>query len=111
MPQIQQLNMKLRPQDKMERWGGPPLGLLKGFRWGCCLGYRMPYILGTGAGREQQWGMDDLGLARAYDQVMSGAIKAQSVSVCICNPTVDCSGSLEIKPPLKNELFFFKNTR
>lgn len=37
----------------------------------------MPYIKGT----EQWWGMDNLCLARACDQVMSGAIKARSVSM------------------------------
>lgn len=43
----------------------------------------MPYIEGTGTGTEWQWGMDDLCLAHVYDQVMSGAIKAQSMSACI----------------------------
>lgn len=54
---------------------------------------------------EQQWGMDDLCLARAYDQVMSGAIKARSVSACVWNPTAGCISSLEINPPLKRKSF------
>lgn len=43
----------------------------------------MPYIQGTGAGTERLWGMDDPCLARACDQVMSGAIKARSVTACV----------------------------
>lgn len=99
-PQIQQLNVKLRAQDMV---GRAPQGLLKEFRQGMLPGIEDALHWSGGNAILR----DDLCFARAYDQDMSGAIKAQSMSVCVRNLTADCSSSLEIKPPLNKELFFF----
>lgn len=83
--------------------GRAPQGLLKEFRQGMLPGIEDALHWSGGNAILR----DDLCFARAYDQDMSGAIKAQSMSVCVRNLTADCSNSLEIKPPLKKELFFF----